>query len=127
MAITCDATLSNSASCLECGIPPGMENSVIIYLLCQIAGMNCDAQTLVDGAKCLECGIPPGMERAVMIYLLCQITNGGGVGGGGLAGAGSPEGVVTANPGTTYTQTDTGSFWTKLTGVGNTGWLELIV
>jgi hypothetical protein len=51
---------------------------------------------------------------------------GGGSGSGGLAGAGSPEGSVTADPGTPYTDTSDGSFWTKLTGSGNTGWLQLI-
>ena len=62
-------------------------------------------------------------ERMLMVKELIAIKT---VGAGGLYGVGSPEGVKTANPGTTYTQTDTGSFWTKLTGTGNTGWLELI-
>lgn len=42
------------------------------------------------------------------------------------AGAGSPEGVVTGAPGKPYTDTVTGDFWTKQTGTGNTGWLQLI-
>lgn len=40
-----------------------------------------------------------------------------------LSGIGSPEGVVTAVPGTHYWQTDTGTDWVKDTGVGNTGWV----
>jgi hypothetical protein len=51
----------------------------------------------------------------------------GSAGGcGGLSGVGSPQNVVTANPGTTFTQIDTGSFWTKQSGTGNSGWLLLI-
>ena len=44
----------------------------------------------------------------------------------GLAGAGSPEGVVTANPGRTYLNTTDEGFWVKKTGTGNTGWINLI-
>jgi hypothetical protein len=43
-----------------------------------------------------------------------------------ITGTGSPEGVVTAPVGSTYTDTDaTGGVirWTKFTGSGNTGWL----
>ena len=39
-----------------------------------------------------------------------------------LTGTGSPEGVVTAPIGTTYTNTTTGEEWHKRTGTGNTGW-----
>lgn len=38
MAVACDPqSLINAAQCLNCGIPPGMQNSVLIYLLCQVA------------------------------------------------------------------------------------------
>lgn len=50
----------------------------------------------------------------------------GGGGGSGQSGAGSPEGVVTAEPGTTYFNTTDSSFWAKGTGSGNTGWVQLI-
>jgi hypothetical protein len=60
---------------LECGIPPGLEKPVMIYLLCQIAGVTANPTTLISGAACLECNIPPGMQDAVIIYLLCQIAN----------------------------------------------------
>lgn len=43
-----------------------------------------------------------------------------------LSGAGSPEGVVTASPGETYLDTTADGFWAKKTGVGNTGWIQLI-
>lgn len=50
---------------------------------------------------------------------------GGAAGGGGEFGTGSPEGAVTASPGTTYV-TAAGEFWAKITGAGNTGWIQLI-
>jgi len=41
-------------------------------------------------------------------------------------GTGSPEGVVTANPGSFYgDDSGTGNFWFKQSGVGNTGWINL--
>lgn len=49
----------------------------------------------------------------------------GPAGGSGEAGVGSPEGVVTAAPGTTYTDTGDGSFYVKASGSGNTGWLPI--
>jgi hypothetical protein len=42
------------------------------------------------------------------------------------AGAGTPEGAVTANPGSTYMRTNGGagtSFYVKESGTGNTGWV----
>ncbi len=41
------------------------------------------------------------------------------------AGSGSPEGVVTAPPGSLYSDTDGGAgatFWVKESGTGSTGW-----
>lgn len=50
-----------------------------------------------------------------------------GSGAGGLVGTGSPEGVVTADPGTSYLDESTNSFWYKETGTDtNTGWIQLI-
>lgn len=56
--------------------------------------------------------------------ILGAINDGGGGGGAGPYGSGSPEGAVTAEPGTTYVRTDTGGFWYKAMGSGNTGWVE---
>lgn len=61
------------------------------------------------------------MQFAILISLFCQILDNGGT-RGGLAGTGSPEGVVTANPGQTYVDTLTGDFYWKGSGTGNTGW-----
>lgn len=43
-----------------------------------------------------------------------------------LAGSGSPQGAVAATPGTTYWDTTGKGFYVKDTGVGNTGWVQLI-
>lgn len=48
----------------------------------------------------------------------------GGSGGGGLAGTGSPQGVVSASPGQTYVDVSTNNLWLKVTGTGNTGWFQ---
>jgi len=52
------------------------------------------------------------------------------IGGGGITtGTGSPEGVVTANPPQGYMDiTDTAHpvLWFKITGTGNTGWVNFI-
>lgn len=84
---------------------------------------------LANDAVCIDKCIPDGEKLAVLIavfYQLLQNGTGGGGTGGGLAGIGSPEGVVTANPGQTYLDTGTGGFWVKFMGAGSTGWLKLI-
>jgi hypothetical protein len=43
-----------------------------------------------------------------------------------LAGTGSPQGVVSAPPGSTYLDVSTNNFWAKNSGMGNTGWVLLI-
>lgn len=63
--------------------------------------------------------------QAAILYVECTSSGGGGT-GVGLAGIGSPQSVVTANPGSTYIDTSTDNFWVKTTGTGNTGWTELI-
>ena len=51
----------------------------------------------------------------------------GSSGGGGSVGVGSPEGVVIGNPGNSYLDSSTNSFWFKETGTGtNVGWIQLI-
>jgi len=70
-------------------------------------------------------GIDETQFWALLLQLACNLA--GGAGGGGLAGVGDPEGVVTASPGTTYLDTSDNSFWVKRTGVAtDTGWFELI-
>ena len=70
----CDPkTLATNAVCIDCGIPTGMQDAVIISLLAQIAGVPLDAPTLVKNAVCIDCGIPQGYRQAVIISLLCKI------------------------------------------------------
>lgn len=57
---------------------------------------------------------------------IVELLNNGAGGGGGLSGSGSPEGVETANPGTTYWDATNDVFYVKDTGTGNTGWREII-
>lgn len=77
-------------------------------------------------ASCFNC-LTPEQLQLIIAQLLCDISvNGTGSGGGGLAGAGSPEGSVTASPGATYLDTSSNGFWVKKTGTGNTGWIQLI-
>jgi len=40
-----------------------------------------------------------------------------------VPGSGSPEGVITANPGSLYQRTDNGTIYRKGSGTGNTGWV----
>lgn len=68
-------------------------------------------------------------ERVLTSKILTALNNqpsGGGSGTGTFSGTGSPQGVVTASPGATYVDTSNGNFWTKLSGTGNSGWLEQI-
>lgn len=50
----------------------------------------------------------------------------GPAGGSGLYGSGSPEGVKTAAPGTTYLDIDNNAFWVKETGVLAIGWIPIV-
>lgn len=90
--------------------------------------MNCDADELADAA--IAAGytrFSPNQADGIELYLLCELANNGGGGGtGGESGSGSPEGAVTAEPGTTYYDTVNSIFWVKGSGSGNTGWIQLI-
>ncbi len=85
----------------------------------------CSPSSLLESGKCFQCLTKKELQ-IVICQLLCEIQAGGGTGGGGLAGTGSPEGVVTANPGATYLDTSNGFFYVKATGTGNTGWLAIV-
>lgn len=72
--MACDSqTLVNQATCLECGLAPGVQWPVVISLLSQIAGVPSDPQSLMAGASCLLCNLSPGMQMPVIISLLCQL------------------------------------------------------
>ena len=68
----------------------------------------------------------PSDNEMRSLHKLVDLIGSGGGGGGGLSGVGSPEGVVAANPGRTYLDTSTNSFWVKNSGSGTTGWVQLI-
>lgn len=73
-------------------------------------------------------------RRILLVKILNSTNAGGGSGGGsgtgqaGIVGTGSPEGVVTAAPGTSYydiTTPGAAGEWFKESGNGNTGWQQL--
>ncbi len=80
---------------------------------------------LMAQVACLKCAVQSGDLPLLILGAVSSITGGGG-GGGGLSGSGSPEGVETANPGTTYWDATGKVFWVKDTGAGNTGWYDLV-
>jgi hypothetical protein len=82
------------------------------------------ADELEEDIACLRCATQSGDVPLLILGAVANITS--GTGGGGESGAGSPEGVVTANPGTTYFDTTSAIFWVKRTGAGNTGWYQLV-
>ena len=60
-----------ASSCIDCNIPPGMQGSVQIYLMQQIAGNTMSPDELMQAAAELNGKIPPGMVPYVIAYLLC--------------------------------------------------------
>lgn len=69
--------------------------------------------------------------KKITLDKILQAMNGGSGGGsvtsysvgGNFSGSGSPEGVVTANKGATYTDTTNQQFYFKTTDGTNTGWV----
>jgi hypothetical protein len=70
-----------------------------------------------------------GGGEAVIIFgrgnTASKIT-GGSIGGSAIIITSSPEGSVIASPGALAYNTTDGGYWVKATGVGNTGWVQLI-
>jgi hypothetical protein len=64
-------TLAANADCIACGITPGMELAILIYIFSVIAGASSDPQSLMSAASCLLCGIPAGLLLPVLISLVC--------------------------------------------------------
>lgn len=62
---------------------------------------------------------PGGVVPTVMFYIV------GGFIISVFQGSGSPEGVVAANPSSTFSDGTNGNLWLKVTGTGNTGWFVL--
>lgn len=121
-------TLIDGVPCDLCNSTPGLAMYMVAAALIDLSNgqpVPDTTQGLISEANCLFCLVPSGLLPYVMIQAIRGISAGGS-GGGGEAGVGSPEGVVTADPGTTYYDTASGDFYVKETGAGNTGWVLLI-
>ena len=121
-------TLIDGVPCDLCNSTPGLAMYMVAAALIDLSNgqpVPDTTQGLISEANCLFCLVPSGLLPYVMIQAIRGISTGGG-GGGGESGVGSPEGVVTANPGTTYFDTLNKIFWVKQTGAGNTGWFQLV-
>jgi len=68
--------IATGAACIDACIPPGMQQSALIYVLLQIQGGTLTTQQLIDGAACIDACIPAGSRSSVAIYLLAQIASG---------------------------------------------------
>lgn len=127
-------TLLTEAQCYECFASNGyMLNLMKLSLLRQILlaqnpMADTTPQALLAAANCYTCYAGNDYALKLMeLALLAQIVGGGsGTGGAGLVGVVDPEGVVVASPGTSYYNTVLFKFWYKLSGVGNTGWFQVV-
>ncbi len=92
--------------------------------------MPCDVDDTLEAA-CTS-GIGKVDDEVMLLRIIAQLTcelvdaGGGGTGGAGVVGSGSPEGVVTAPPGTSYYDSVGLAFWFKVSGVGDTGWVQVV-
>jgi hypothetical protein len=124
-------TLIDSVPCDLCNAPPGLAMYLVAAALIDLANgdpVPDTTQELITEANCLLCLVSPGLLPYVMIQAIRGISagGGGGTGGAGVVGTGSPEGVVTAPPGTIFFDSAGDSLWIKESGVGNTGWTQLL-
>lgn len=84
-------------------------------------------ETFSSGTKPLAVNTQRQLEVKILTALNNQGSGGGG-GGGGTAstvGTGAPEGVVTGSPGAFWFDTAASAFWEKISGTGNTGWVQI--
>lgn len=87
------------------------------------------AQNFLSGVSPTAIDTQRILEVKILNRLNAMSSGGGGTGGAGIVGTGSPEGVVTAEPGTLYLDDTTpGSVhtWVKVSGSGNTGWEQTL-
>jgi hypothetical protein len=79
MAIACDTnSLVQAATCIDCNIPVGMRDAVLIYVLATKAGVSTKPQDLIDAARQIDCCVPVGMRQAIIARLLCTLADQGG-------------------------------------------------
>jgi hypothetical protein len=129
MPLLDNQTLTTQATCVDCGVPQGMQLAILIVLFADLAKVSADPQSLVTAASCVQCAIPPGMQMSVLISLANQILAGGGGGGGGGAtclfcGVGAPVAASTCSC-ALYVDTASGDFWYWNSTTTQT-WVELI-
>lgn len=132
MPLVCEPDdLMAEARCLNSCIPPGMELSVVIYLLTEILlsqdpMADIGTNNLLRQSRCFNSCIPPGSQLAVANYLLCQIAlNGINVGVGTpqvFSGNGAPVGLQVgqnpALPAVYYDENVPSTTWIWNTGSG---------
>lgn len=116
------AQLIQDARCIDSCVPPGMRQSIIIYLLAQIAGVSADPQTLVTNAQCVDHCVPAGMRASVIANLLNTIEENGGAGGSGsvLCSANSDPVAAPAGDCGIFYRLDVGQVW--LWNAGTASW-----
>lgn len=103
-----------------------MEAGLLLRILTGI-GVTMTQAEILSEASCFTC-LGMSLPQAVTLVLLNAIDaniTGGGIPGSQI-GSGSPEGVVTAEPGTMYWDSVGDALWVKETGSGNTGWHQIV-
>lgn len=122
--------LIDAVPCDLCYMSPGMAQYAALAAMIDIANgdtVPATTQELVAEANCLICMVSPGLVPYLMIQALRNISGGGTGSSCCHSGTGSPEGVVTGDPGHTYIDTSNGFFYVKTSGTGtNTGWLAVV-
>jgi hypothetical protein len=99
-------------------VSAGWEGFPDLVLALDFVAPNNFSLTIIQegGFPSIPATTPPSANAPIVVTV---------INGNGLEGVGGPEGVVTANPGTTYFDTTTDSLWYKKTGNGNTGWRQV--
>lgn len=75
---TCDpSTLAQNASCIDCGVPKGMRDAIMIWLLCQIqAGGGAGGGGNVQGFVANYAGgVPTAVPTAVLAFAVDTSSN----------------------------------------------------
>ena len=74
MPLACDsASLISAANQIDCCVPAGVRDAVLIYVLAVNAGVSTDPQNLINAANQIDCCVPQGLRQAVIASLLCSI------------------------------------------------------
>lgn len=74
MAVECTASNLATLAADFTQLSPAQRESIKIYLLASIAGVEPDAEELAELAACF-CGLSARQRSDIIIYLLCTISN----------------------------------------------------